>query len=275
MALGFVIARHTAQDPMLIAYLVAVAIDNITLYGLERILYVTGEHPEVAEAVHHAILEGWKPHSLAHGLRSEVILPLVDIARLRKSNPEDYERSLKQGERETGMGSPPALSADDRAHWDRFVDRSETAMLSMVHRLIVKSEAPYVEADREFTAIIAEVEKHKEDAAYVSAVIVAPVYAESIRTRARSAARTATTQTAAALLVWKSHHVSFPNTLADASPTAPIDPFSGAPLRYKREGKGFVVYSVGATGKFDGGNPVTKPDAKESLTRYPAPSYLK
>jgi len=33
----------------------------------------------------------------------------------------------------------------------------------------------------------------------------------------------------------------------------PIDPFTGKPLVYRREGEGFIVYSLGTNQKDDGG----------------------
>ncbi len=33
----------------------------------------------------------------------------------------------------------------------------------------------------------------------------------------------------------------------------PIDPFTGKPLVYRREGEGFIVYSLGSNQKDDGG----------------------
>ncbi|HLK61262.1 MAG TPA: hypothetical protein VKU00_32230, partial [Chthonomonadaceae bacterium] len=92
--------------------------------------------------------------------------------------------------------------------------------------------------------------------------------------RATDQARISIVQTGASLLAWKAKHGAFPNRLEEALPTIPTDPFDGKPLRYRRESNGFVVYSIGVTGNFDGGSPDEKPDAKESLFRYPRPSYL-
>ena len=36
-------------------------------------------------------------------------------------------------------------------------------------------------------------------------------------------------------------------------PSVPLDPYDGQPLRYKRLPAGFVVYSIGADGRDDGG----------------------
>lgn len=48
-----------------------------------------------------------------------------------------------------------------------------------------------------------------------------------------------------------------PDTLPDA---APLDPYTGQPLHYKKLAKGYVVYSVGEDGKDDGG------DEKKDIT---------
>jgi hypothetical protein len=54
-----------------------------------------------------------------------------------------------------------------------------------------------------------------------------------------------------------SHNGQLPEKLADLAPgfleRTPIDPFDGQPLRFKRLEKGFVIYSVGANRRDDGG----------------------
>ena len=70
-------------------------------------------------------------------------------------------------------------------------------------------------------------------------------------------------------------NLSTPSRLEEAMGQVPKDPFDGQPLRYKKAGNTFVVYSIGPTGKFDGGTPAAKPDAKEALFRYPMPPYMK
>ncbi len=79
----------------------------------------------------------------------------------------------------------------------------------------------------------------------------------------------------ASVLAWRADHGVFPKTLARAMGYAPEDPFDGKPLRYRREPRGFVVYSVGPSCKFDGGTPRARPDRREVLFRYPLPDYLR
>lgn len=51
----------------------------------------------------------------------------------------------------------------------------------------------------------------------------------------------------------------------------PTDPFDGKPLRYRQEGKGFVVYSIGATGKYTGAPKVAGKPFREVAIRWAEP----
>jgi hypothetical protein len=73
----------------------------------------------------------------------------------------------------------------------------------------------------------------------------------------------------AALLAYKGRRGAFPDRLEDAAATPMRDPFSIGPLKYRREGAGFVVYSVGPDGNFDGGKPGAPRDRHQAYFRYP------
>jgi hypothetical protein len=66
-----------------------------------------------------------------------------------------------------------------------------------------------------------------------------------------------TSRTGLACRVFKARTGRYPDSLAelvpDLVPAVPIDPFTGDPLVYRREGEGFVVYSLGSNQKDDGG----------------------
>lgn len=65
-----------------------------------------------------------------------------------------------------------------------------------------------------------------------------------------------------ALQEYHSAYGAFPESLAAISeslaPEVLVDPLSEKPLRYRREGSAFVLYSVGPDGKDDGGRPVRR-----------------
>ena len=85
------------------------------------------------------------------------------------------------------------------------------------------------------------------------------------RTRAGQA-RIVVWQAALAVHRWRNAHGSYPDTLAQvaAEEAVPLDPFSGQALIYRREGQGFVLYSVGPNQQDDGGVPKTVGPARRS-----------
>ena len=266
-ALGFRLGAHMAQSTDLVPYLVANATDATTLGAMKRILYAAGDRPGVAAAVQHAVETEWRPHSLARALQGEVILPLVELEKDRKAGPAAYEKALA-ADRRQGVPETARLTEDDRSHWDRFVDRRKAAALRIVRETAAVADRPYSEASLALASVSSELDTHRQDPAFLSAAEVFPVYEQAVKKHAQLQARVATVEAAAAALNWKAGHGSLPPSLASAMPRPPADPFDGRPLRYKREGNGFLVYSVGPTGKFDGGTAAVKSDALETVFRY-------
>jgi hypothetical protein len=66
-----------------------------------------------------------------------------------------------------------------------------------------------------------------------------------------------TARTGLACRIFKSRTGEYPENLEALVPglltEVPVDPFTGNPLVYRREGKGFLVYSLGSNLKDDGG----------------------
>lgn len=92
-----------------------------------------------------------------------------------------------------------------------------------------------------------------------------PAFSDIDQNDTRIHAREAVTLAAASLLAEKAKTGAYPGKL----PQEFVDPFTNKPLGYRREGRGFVVYSAGPTGHFDGGKPGEKVSGQESLFRYP------
>ena len=62
-------------------------------------------------------------------------------------------------------------------------------------------------------------------------------------------ARIRCTEAGLAVLGYREGHGTWPDSLAACMATVPIDPFDGKHLRYRLTEKGFVVSSVGTTGR--------------------------
>jgi hypothetical protein len=64
-------------------------------------------------------------------------------------------------------------------------------------------------------------------------------------------------ETAIALRLYRKEHGRYPENLSALVPrylpSVPADPFDGKPLRYRREGTGFRLWSIGPDRKDDGG----------------------
>ncbi len=64
-------------------------------------------------------------------------------------------------------------------------------------------------------------------------------------------------ETAIALRLYRQEHGHYPKSLSELVPrylpSVPTDPFDGKPLRYRQEGKGFRLWSIGEDRKDDGG----------------------
>lgn len=77
------------------------------------------------------------------------------------------------------------------------------------------------------------------------------------------------------VLQFRNHHGRWPESLAEAGVRA-LDPFDAEPLRYRREGEGFRIWSVGPNTRDDGG--VTKAGgdsevADDLAVIYPLPGH--
>ncbi len=83
-----------------------------------------------------------------------------------------------------------------------------------------------------------------------------PSLDRALAARAAAEATAGAGQLAAALRIYRIGHGAYPDSLESLGgtvPGMPLDPFTGKPYRYRREGSGFVVWSVGKDGTDGGG----------------------
>jgi len=92
------------------------------------------------------------------------------------------------------------------------------------------------------------------------------------------------TRAGLALLQYRQAHGVFPPTLDALGVAGLVDPFTEEPLHYRPEGAGFLVYSVGADRKDNGGtprphyedsDPRRKPVDYDVIWRFPSPDKSK
>jgi len=104
---------------------------------------------------------------------------------------------------------------------------------------------------KNFTAIRFRVIKH------IISSMNLPYLIETFREEARYNAKLNTFKLALALKIYREKHGTYPDSLTslapDIIPEIPPDPFTGKDYIYRKEDKGFIVYSIGENGRDDNG----------------------
>jgi hypothetical protein len=276
-ARGFRVAEHAATDSFLIGYLIGTAIDRITLVGMANILDRAGPNAEVAERVRSTIAASRPQLDFRRTLESEGVFSLVNLEELRHGGPQKMAGWLSMNvdlefnhKARRASAKPHALTSQERRMWDRLIDSAEASYIQRLRRIIASGGATYAAR----AALLKQMDRH--DKAQPNNPLCRiywdeySVIAGTNTQRERQCAREDAVMAGAALLAYRAHHAAFPDRLEEAMSVPPLDPFSGQFLKYRREGDGFAVFSVGAEGAFGGGEPGTRIDTRQVYFRYPA-----
>ena len=265
-ALGFRVAQQAAADPTLINYLVGVAIDAITLAGMRNILYEAGPNADIDNRVRQAITTNAPALSLKYALAGETVISLTIIDQLRKADPSQLAEAFTPNASAKVEVQP--LTPDQSQFVSNLLSAWGARYLSEMLPLISAADSPGAARRAVFTAQAAS--EPANDPVSTLDSIVMPNFSGSSDKADLLVAQAQVTMAAAAILAGKAKTGVFPAVLPSDFP----DPFSGKPLGYRREGPGFVVYSVGPGGTFDGGHVGDKPPANQATFGYPAPEPI-
>jgi hypothetical protein len=265
---GFRIAEHAASDPVLISYLVGVACESITLNGIRGILTQAGPNALVDAQVRSAIEAHRSRLSLRYGLTGEVGVQAIQIKQMGDALKKDgvlgvaalFADKRNPPSKSSGPGSPA-----DRRFAQNWLDATEAIILTRMHSLLAAADLTPTPRRQAFV----------QDAALGNAPatvltllpnMILPVFTQVENNETRRVTQEEVAIAAAALLNQRVKAGAFPATL----PEPFVDPYTSKPLLYRREGTdGFVVYSAGLDGHFDGGKPGEKSPSGQVLFRYP------
>lgn len=257
MAFGFQPANHAAHEPMLIGYLVSIACNAITFKGLQDIMTRTHGDTATAEAVKQAINTSYKQQRLSNVIKTELAFQCSELAYMKKHyKPSDFNNL---------SGTNIKLSSAEKYHWKALIDLNGITLLQYMRPNIDAADLPYPQATQKMQQTQAAFMRLKGSKVVIASIFY-PLLSKVTAHRARETATANVTLMAADVFIYKAKHGAFPDRLEQAVVNVPIDPFDLKPLKYKREGKGFVVYSVGETGKYDG-KPL-KQNEHETVYRY-------
>ena len=264
--LVFKTARLATSEGTLIAYLVGHGVEAIGLKTLRVILDRSRGNVDAEVAVENSILTRPATH-LSVIMRGEVASYLSRSAAFRSAPSSLTDSSLDP----RTTKDPEYLATLRRDHYPndrklaaaRFFDMNDAHYIAWMRRIIRVADLPYPQALAGIRSVLAEAKDVEKQLDYRIAAGIIGTMAKLPALAARQIASAEAVRAAAAVLVWKAQHGKLPDTLAEAVSQPAVDPFDLKPLRYRTEGSGFVIYSVGETGKFDGGKLDVRPPVTE------------
>jgi hypothetical protein len=189
---------------------------------------------------------------------------MVWIAMVRK-----HPAALTQLEGDTGRQT---TEAQVRPKLSPALLDANAAYLIWYYRL--KADAlrqPYLVGRRTVSTLQADIDARtsRRDMMIKAAALLLPVITPAQDLFARAVAEQGALRAMAAALEFRAQHKALPQTLASCMKAVPTDPFDGKPMRYRIEGKGFVIYSVGPTGKYTGAPKQPGQPFREVVLRWP------
>ena len=257
------VAEHAASDPTLISYLVAEAIEAIATSGMQDILTLAGPNPDVDAQVEQAVTEKSTRLSLRHALSGDVAVRDASLSLRRRGGPAALGGLIGEFP-DAPRPTTTAFTPQDRRFYADLLDAAEGDYIHQMRAAIRLADTPDEVAA--FARASREAQTPTTDLVQEVARQLSPLPFEIMNAvPVRSAASREITRAAAAVLADRAKTGAYP----DALPGTFSDPYTGKPLGYRREGSGFVVYSAGPTGHFDGGKPGEKVPGQESAFRYP------
>lgn len=191
------------------------------------------------------------PESLRAGLERSLMMELyAGCKALLDGNASELE----------GPGGPiqlrspdDPLAADDLAHYGESL-----------RRLGELAARPYWESREALELLQAERTANAPSWAQLSRLAL-PALSRAAARQAEAEARLGTSTIAAALRAYRDAQGQYPQSL-EALGALPLDPFTGRPYLYKRDGAGFVVWSVGED-RLDGGGASPQLDPRFRMSR--------
>jgi len=280
---GFRIAKHAASDSVLLSYLVGNSSELITLSGMQSILALAGPNADISQLVRRDTRLYFAPLPLRGPLANEPAAMSVIFQQLHKGQHQGVQWLGSSLENLTSGKSinfdpqhlvKPVSPAEEKLVSDT-IDSQQANYLADMRRMVSALNAPAKERRAINASLLDASAPSAAGGARTISFILMPDPQKLNEDDIRLKARLVITLAAAAVLAQKAKTGAFPNSLTPGL----TDPFTSKPLLYRREAaSGFVVYSAGPTGTFDGGKAGEKTPAQESVFRYPAvplPAELK
>ena len=282
---GFRLGRMLENEPTLIGQVVRVAMDGIAAWSLEDLFGKADGSKAVLQALVDEIGRERREATIWAGVRGEVgfVRSWFD-AQFRKKGEQVFEftqedrqrldelskglaavnadpdtiKKIEEAERKQKEELKAAYVASGCKDVEAFFDAGELYYLQVVSKIAPLLQKPFWEVRDELARVESDVRAAPLRVAYVARMSgTAGSWARTALQEARMDAWLGAGELALADQLYRQEHGAYADKLEQLTPgilkELPLDPFTGKSFIYRREGKGFVVYSVGEDLKDDGG----------------------
>ncbi len=265
-------AEHAKMEPTLIGQLVGYAVQEIAVGALERTLSSGSPTPEGLRQLFAQLAAIDNRTASIRAIRGEVAIwgvPLFDMVRRNTLYIGNLQSDAALDDQQSSGRRPrPALAYHVVQTVMRpLINLDEISYLDAMEGNVRAASAAWPESDRLSDELYEEVERLPFYRRIITDMLT-PVYSRALLRRDSSTALLGAAQVGLALTAFHAEHGAYPGSLTELETAGwdlPSDPFGGAPLHYRTEGDGFVVWSIGPDMDDDGGRPFDK-DAFESQT---------
>lgn len=276
---GLAVSRSLENEPLLISQLVLLAAQGISLFALEQVATRCPLPKENLAQLEAALADAEANLQVIRGYVGERCF-VVDgvlnfpVAMTRAGNVlSPLDRFQYAWLKSTGMRDRALARYLDGM--DRFFQANELAWPRRLKAVenVVPSDEDLNEREGELAATVRALVPGMDNNVLFFVVNGLFYLPGPITKQAAHTARLRCARTALAVEQYRLKVAELPPSLSALVPeylsAVPLDPFDGAPLRFKKLANGYVVYSIGQNGKDDGGTEkVPPPQGKRALSRF-------
>lgn len=271
--LGFKVGESIKDDPLIISQLVRFACLSMTSRSLQEFLRYNDLNESQAKRLF-TVLDGIDlSDSITEALRGERAMG-ISFFNIERYNPLAID--------ETAGDSNNAEKKANKKYfrpsilWITWTYADEAYYLKTMHNMVENSKSSYriIQERHLDTGNMTDIPRYA-----LMSTILLPVFSRASSKRDREIAEIRGDQIMLALQAYKDRYGSYPRDLTELRAklgwTLKADPFSGKDFIYKKQDRGFILYSIGENLKDDGAKTVpypTKPlgpNREKILSRHP------
>lgn len=253
-------SRMVSDEPTAISQLIHTAVHNECIEGLNDLLARGGLSGDELSRLQAAFLEGNNPAAMPDTFAVERAFGVEAY-----ENPAAFVEYLGEQSWLDDILPGSYRAAIQMAGTVGWFDHEQEQFIEYMGQIVEASRLPYPEAIPAMRAIEERIGEPFLVPRIFDAIIPAMIQTETAA--ANDAANMSCGAAATAIERYRQTYGAPPESLQALTPEflpgVPADPFDGQPLRYRRQGGGYLVYSIGADGVDDNGAPHNSYSAPE------------